>query len=764
MTIHQLPHLKKNRITRAMALVGAVIFISAQAPNYLMAQEVTQEAGQKEVLLEKIVVTARKREESIQEVPISISAFGEGELEARGTSELTDLTDSVPNFTFNGGGNTLSAIGIRGIVAATRNIGFESGIGVYIDQVYAGRPSAFNQNLDDISQVEVLRGPQGTLFGRNTIGGAVNITTKTPGEDLEGKFKLTAGNYNRLNASAFISGPLIEDTLFAKASLYTVTRDGFVDNAFDDTKLSDEDRQGYRFSIRYTPTENLDITFSADDMEERTNRAFSQWQDTDVTSPVYGLYNFALAGSPATALEPNQTSQDFEPAENRDLSGQSLKVIYEFDSGAQFVSITSKRDTDFLLIADDDASPVFLSHTTFNDTSEIFTQELRFESASNDKYDYLAGLYYQDSDASANRSTLIGTPPPLVGSTNGAGFLVGLDGCLCSQSTVESESFAIFASGNYRFTDELTLALGLRYTEEDKSLVFNQTNTTFTAHPDVSAVPSIEDSGMSGNISLSYSANDMTYYASIGKGFKSGGFNPDIVPNDDISFDKETVISYELGVKSTLLDHRLRINAAVFFTDYSDQQVQRLGSSPTGGTGFQISNADSEITGAELEVTALASENLELSLSVGLMDTEYTDFDDCSTTPDNATDENGQFIQIDCKGNKLSYVPDTSYNIAAIYTVPMDFADLIARVEYSYKDDTFSEPGNFERTLVPNSDSINFRLSLLGNDVAWEVSAWGKNIGDNEDELFSWYIPAFQSSYSSFSIGAEYGIDLIYNF
>ena len=753
------PHAEKHRTGKAVTLVTVALLLSMQTPGTALAEE-GKEAG----LLEEIVVTARKREESLQDVPIAITAVTESGLTEKGVAEIIDLTQTVANFTFNGNGSALSAIGIRGIVAATRNIGFESGIGVYIDQVYVGRPSAFNQNLDDIQQVEVLRGPQGTLFGRNTIGGAVNITTKTPGNELEGKVKITGGNLNRFNASGFVSGPIVEDKVYGKVSLYSIRRDGFIDNAYDNSKLSDEDRKGYRASLRFTPTENLAITLSADDMEESTNRMFTQYTATDATSPLFGLYNLVLAGDPSTALAPNRTSQNFRPAENRDLSGQSLRAVWDFESGARLVSITSQRDTDFLLIADDDASPLFLSHTSFADDSELFTQELRWESAANETYDYLFGLYYQDSDASANRSTRIGTPLPLVGITNGAGFVVGAEGCICSRSSVVSESFAVFASGNYRFSEQWSMALGLRYTEEEKSLVFDQTNTAFTMHPNINTRPGIDDSGISGNLSLSYAMENITYFASIGRGFKSGGFNPDIVPNDQISFDEESVWSYELGVKSIVAGGRVRLNASAFFTDYQDQQVQRLGSSPIGGTGFQISNADSEITGAELEITALPAENLELGLSLGLMDTEYTGFDKCSTTEDNATDAMGALIQLDCAGNKLSYVPDISYSFSAKYTLPLGFADLIARAEYNYKDEVHSEPGNFDRTFVDGYDRINLRLSLIGESGAWEVSAWGKNIGDDENEQFSWYIPSFQTVYSSYSIGIEYGVDLIFNF
>ncbi len=749
-----------KRILGVSLYSAATLAIGICLPFYAHAQE-----GAKRYQLEEIVVTARKREESLQDVPSSITAITESQLDERGNVELVDLARSVPNLTFNGNGSTLSAIGIRGIVAATRNIGFESGIGVYVDQVYVGRPAGFNQNLDDIQQVEVLRGPQGTLFGRNTIGGAINITTKTPGDEIEGKIKLTAGDFSRFNASGYISGPIAKDKVYGKLSVYSITRDGFVDNIVDGSTLSDEDRQGYRASLRFTPTDNLEIAISADDMEERTNRMFTQFTSFDVTSPLAGLYLGPLGGNPALAATPNLTGQDFTPVEDRDVSGQSLRATLELESGANLVSISSIRETDFLLLADDDTTPIFLSHTTFDDRSELFTQELRWESPVGDTFDYLFGFYYQDSDASASRSTLITTPPGLPFTVNGAGFTFGPVGCICSESSVESESWAVFGSLNYRFTERVSLAVGLRFTDEDKSLNFNQENTAFTGHPNINTQPSISDSGLSGNVSLSYATDNVTYYGSIGRGFKSGGFNPDIVPNSDITFSEELVWTYELGLKSILADGAVRINGAVFFTDYQDQQVQRLGSSPIGGTGFQISNADSEITGAEVELSALPTENLELGLGIGLLDHEYTSFADCSTTADNAIDPvTGQLVQLDCTGNKLSYVPDVSYSASVKYVVPLGFADLVSRVEFSYKDEVFSEPGNFDRTFVPDQDNIDLRIGLVAEDGSWELSAWGKNLGDNEDEQFSWYIPAFQTSYSSYSIGRQYGVDFIYGF
>lgn len=768
-----------DRTFKRSLLSGVASFASGAVASLAMAggavgQEEASSASSNRI--DTIVITARKRSESLQEVPIAVTAVTEAQLDRTGSTEIVDLANSVPNFTFNGSGNTLAATGIRGIVAATRNIGFESGMGVYIDEVYVGRPSAFNQNLDDVQQVEVLRGPQGTLYGRNTIAGAINITTKEPTNELEGRLKATVGDRERFNVSGFVSGPIIEDVLRAKLSLYSVQREGYVENAFDDSLLNDEDRQGYRASLYFTPTENLEFVLSADDMRERTNRTFTVFRQTDVTSPLAGLYNVVLADDPCCQGVPNLTSQDGDPREDRDLSGQSLRATYELDSGYSIISISSFRQTDFEIVADDDATPLPTSLSTFADESDLFTQELRIESPADRRFSYVAGLYYQDTESSASRQTAIATPAPFSGIpnfTNGAGFpitdadgnIIEPIGAISSSASVEAESYAVFGSLDFDLTDQLTTTFGLRYTSEEKSLDFVQTNTSFTGQPNVVATPSIDDEGVSGNLSLAYQLNDqVNVYGSFARGFKSGGFNPDIVPNDDIAFGEETVDTFEIGVKSQLLDNRLRLNSAVFFSDYKDQQVQRLGTSPVGGTGFQITNADSEILGFELEATAILFENLQIGGSLGLLDHEYTEFADCSATEDNQLDENGQFILLDCTGNELSYVPDVTYSINGEYTIPANIGDFFVRAEYNFKGEHFSEPGNFERTAIPDADITNVRIGFSDRGGRFELAAFGRNVADNENLQFSWYIPAFQTSYQSFGIGSEYGVDLIVNF
>ena len=728
--------------------------------------------------IDEIVVTARKRVENAQQVPIAITAVTEAQLDKIGSTDVVDLTNSVPNFAHNGSGNVLSAVGIRGIVAATRNIGFESGMGVYVDEIYVGRPSAFNQNLDDVQQVEVLRGPQGTLFGRNTVAGALNITTKKPTNELDGKVKVTLGDRGRVNLSGFVSGPIVKDTVYAKVSAYSVKRNGYVENEFDGVKLNNEDRKGYRASLMFTPNDNLEIVLSADNLTEETNRAFTVFRQSDSTSPLFGLYNglFANNACCSSTRGPNVTNQNAGPVENRDLSGQSLRAAYELESGHSLISLTSRRDTDFFLIADDDTTPLTLSHSTFGDQSELFTQEFRVESPATDLLDYVVGVYYQNTDSSSSRMTEITTPGAFNGVpnvTNGAGRaitdaagnIVTAVGAITSAASVDAESYAVFGSMNYQLSDPLKLTVGLRYTSEEKSLDFMQMNTSFTGAPDVTAMPEIEDSGLSGNVSLAYAVNeDVNIYVSAARGFKSGGFNPDIVPNDDISFGEEVVNTFEAGLKSSFMDNKVRLNAAAFFTDYKDQQVQRLGTSPTGGTGFQITNADSEILGAEFELTVNPIENLILNASLGLLDHEYTDFDDCSATEDNQQSSPGQFVLINCDGNKLSYVPDVTYAVSAEYSVPFTYGELYGRIAHNFKDSQFSEPGNFARTAVPDSKRTDLRVGFRDKNDRFELAAWGKNIGDREDLQFSWYIPAFQTSYQSYGIGSEYGVDFIVNF
>src|SRR3569833_1276087 len=375
--------------------LGLSILLSCGAllPDPARAQESEQGNG-----LEEVVVTARKRAENAQDVPIAITTLSDSKLKALGANNMGELVEHVPNFDWDPVGiNALSSWGLRGIVDQSRNAGQESGLGIYVDGVFVGRPVGFNASLADIEQVEVLRGPQGSLYGRNTIAGAVNITTKRPTNELGVNVDLNFGNYSRKDAAVGISGPLIPGVLTGKISAFEQRNDGYVHNVADGRDLLNENRQGGRFALFFTPTENLEISLAGDIMHQDHRTAFGLSME-----PVLNLAipNWYLPDRFTT----NQNDANFEKI---DVGGGSLTINWTLPSGLLFTSITADRINKFNLDNDDAAGPITLPPSHFIDKSAMFSQELRLTSKQSETYDYVVGLFYLDEDVRANRHTAV---------------------------------------------------------------------------------------------------------------------------------------------------------------------------------------------------------------------------------------------------------------------------------------------------------------------------------------------------------------------
>lgn len=749
--------------SRAPLLALGPLIVAAGYPAVCAAADPLLES--KNFIFDEVVVTARKIEENLMDVPIAISAVTEKELTARGVNEVADLTKSVPNFTGVASSSSIGGMGMRGIVSVTRNVGFESGMGVYVDQVYVGRPAAFNQNLADIAQVEVLRGPQGTLFGRNTIAGAINITTKKPSDEVEGRVKATAANFETYNLSASVMGPLMENSLYGKINVYSHNRNqGYVDNlAADKGDLGEDRTRGFRAGLRWEARDDLEISLDVDSM--KGEGASTVFNITEVGSNAPGPF----AVLPDYAGEANVTAQNEETLEERDVSGSALRLVWDINDELTLTSVTAYREVNLDLAADNDSRDLPLSSSTFLDDSSQFTQEVRLQGDIADGWDYMLGLYYLKQEASAIRATTVATPPftrvmaPLypgflVGEINNAGNAVQPFGVLSSDAKVDSEAYALFASSNYDLTDALTLNVGLRYTLEEKTMDFFQDNTSSTLHPQVFSTPEIDDEAWSGNLSLTYALDNMTLYGSASRGFKSGGFNPDIIPSsDEIQFGSEKVWSYEVGVKSDMADGRVRMNAALFFTDYEDLQVQRLAVTPVG-PGFAITNADkAEIWGVEAEIQVRPIEGLDLSAGIGYIEPEYKKFPNCASGA-------GGMNPVDCDGKQLNYAAKMTGSASAQYGFSVgDAGAMYLRADWSYRDESFSEPTNVVRSRVESYDVIDVRLGFRSNDERWELALWGKNLADDEYELAILTVPSFDNTFSAYNIGRTYGVDFIYN-
>lgn len=667
-----------------------------------------QEAGDGEAI-EEIVVTARHRAENIQAVPISMSAVGGRALEEARINTLQGLEHSVPNLVFGETGSSGEThIGIRGIGDFSRNIGFDTRVGVYIDGVFAGQSLAVDQGLVDIAQVEVLRGPQGTLFGKNSSSGAINIISNRPviGE-TDAEIRLGAGNLDTATGQVVLNLPL-GDSMAARVAFLTQQQDGYIDNLFNGHKLMSSDHSIGRVQLRYEPSDNLDVNFSFDFRTQDNDLLFLE-PDASFENSV---------GNPAAAPV-LVVDQDADLIDDNSGSGAGLSIDYTLDNGHVLTSITGFRTVDRKVGSDEDATRVFtLDARYFEDDFDHFTQEFRLASPGDGQFRYVLGAFYFDQQAKTDRVVALG--PGFGGPPEGVDAAI-------QDSAVDTTNYAVFVNGNYDLSDRWTISGGLRYTNEEKDASINQ-----FVFPGFGLAELIEESFnrdedyVTATLNLQYQATDdvLTYFT-YSNGYKAGGFNVDLVPTiDDLRFEEETVDSFEVGVKSDLFDRKLRLNVTAFRAEYDDYQVFQFRFDPfSGTTALLISNAASVTTqGLEIEGIARISDAFELSYGIGFTDAEFDDF------PGGAVDPNtGDPLNV--AGNTLPRAPDVTANLSARYQFVVGSAGGIASVGYTYRGEQYFNPDNRENSRQGAYGLLNASLDLDINEN-WSIGIWGQNLTD----------------------------------
>ena len=674
-------------------------------------------------VLEEVVVTAQKRAQSIQDVPIAITAFGTSDLERLNARDMSDLQFSTPNLTVSYNSKAIPRIGMRGISDYSRNPGYDNRVSVYVDGIYSGRSSASNQSTLDIERVEVLRGPQGTLFGKNTVAGAISLTTKKPSEELGGFLELDAGNYDYTSVTGMVNAPLIEDTLFAKLMVNDKQRDGYRTNLFNGDELNGLDEQAARLQLRWLMDQG-EVNFSVDTSKD----------DTD-----------SLA---AIAVNDPFAPGEFEVSLNDDVVqeinnwGAGLTVDYTLSNEFELTSITGYRDVDFLSTIDEDFShfPVASSRTT--EESEHFSQEFRLASPVNETFDYVVGLFYFDQ---TNVSTSAAKGDVLFPNPNTS---------VTVPATVDVTSMAAFVHGNYRFNEYWSLTGGLRYTYEEKELEYAITDTTglFT---NGSLDDDRDADDFSPKVGVNYFMNDdVMFYANYAKSFKSGGWNVDFISTfDQISFDDEQVEAYELGMKSTLADGRVRLNVALYSSNYTDFQVFQFVPLANGGTTLTITNAG-EVTaqGFEADANWAVSEHFTLWATYGYTDSSFDKFKD------------GGGPGIDYDGNDTVDAPAQTYSLGLEFRYPVgDLGEMVASSDYAYRDEFYSNPNNLDVNKVGAYDLVNARIGIESSDARWSLFLWGKNLAD-ADDLNEQSVSFLGIQRGSYIMPRTYGATFAYNF
>lgn len=678
------------------------------------------------VLLGEVVVTAQKRAQSIEDVPISMTVIDRKALDNTRAATLSDMQQLVPNFSVEPQIGTINVITVRGVGGGGRNIGFDTRVGVYVDGVYMGQAQALCQSLFDIEQVEVLRGPQGHLFGRNTVAGAVNITTRAPSEKPENAFRAVAGNHGTREGYATASGPISED-LLGKFSVGYETRDGFTTNLFNNQKLDNLKRASMRGQLVIQATDRLEVNLSADYAGIKQNRVLGE--------ATTGMFDAPLPGG----LYPDHTvNYNTTPNADNTLSGASLTMNYDMAVGNTLTAITGYRHTRQHLQNDTDWSPSDVFRVNFTDDFKQLSQEIRIASPIKGPLRYVAGVYLMHETADSHRLAITGPATatlvthPLAG-TRPFGVLFGLNpgNTIPVSGTVKTNSSALFGSLDYDLTDRLTLNLGARYTYERKSLLYNingAASGAFLMGTAVNYTDGRSDSMLTPTVGATYAlSKSLNVYGKYSTGFKSGGWNLDWLTTTQIAskfdFNKETVNSYELGLKGSAPDHRLSYDLALFHSRFKDFQVFQFANLGGGTTELQLKNAaKAETTGAEASLRALVTDRLTLGGNVGVMSAKFNSF------PGGLTGGG------DAAGKRLPDAPDMTAAMMANYSMPAP--SLGGKVDFygevSHRNKSYSGVDNHPVTdNLSSRNIVNARVSFATSRDRFRMSLWARNLFDD---------------------------------
>ena len=676
------------------------------------------------LVLEPVIVSVQKRNESSKDVPIGMTVLDESALDNTHAGTLDEMQALVPNFSISkfNGDNTIS---IRGIGGGGRNIGFDPRVGVYLDGVYMGQSQALLMPLLEIERIEVLRGPQGYLFGRNTDAGAVNITSKAPSGKFEGYFQSTYASYQTYKNQGSVSGSISESAQ-AKLSMGYETRDGFSKNLYNNETQDGINRFVSRAQLSMQPNDRLNIDVYADYAKINQNSLIEE-----TTTAMFGV---PYASGPL----PNYTinSDGNHQLTNR-LSGINLNAQYSLANDNMITSISGYRNTHQARLADDDFTTADLLDLYFRDDFKQISQEVRIASPSDNALRYVAGVYLMHEKAESYRSATLGKDASALVNFPGIAAPIVFDtlfgltpGALVPVAgSINTRSYAAFGSVDYDVAPFATLNLGARYTHENKDLEY-QLDGTQSGALAIASVNNYQDSfsdhHLSPMVGMTFKLNQQhNLYLKYASGFKSGGWNVDFLTNSQIAngfrFNKETVDSYEIGLKGNSANKRMQYDVALFLSRYNDYQVFQL-VKVGAGNELQLHNAaQAESKGLEGHVTALIADGLKMGASLGLLDATYSSFPDALK------------LSEDAAGRPLSEAPKVTAALTMQYTfsAPSLAGSITLYGEDSYRSKSYSgldsDPSTFE---VPSHHLINARAAYLNDNKHLELSLYATNLFD----------------------------------
>jgi iron complex outermembrane receptor protein len=676
--------------------------------------------------LEEIVVTAQKREQNFNDVGITVNVVGGSDLAALGIVQLNELATQMPNVQIkNVVANSVPNITIRGVGLNDYAANNNPAAGIYVDDVYLVSPAMLSFGLFDLERVEVLKGPQGTLFGRNTTAGAVNFISRKPGDTTSGYLSLDYGNYERAMVEGAIGGPLTE-TLSGRVAVQTIQQgSGWQTNRLNGEKVGEVDRTSGRGQLAWSPTDSVDVLLSIHAGTDKSDVDLVKIDNPFTTEDDGDSDVFRSGASIPTHMD-------------LDSKGAMLSIDWSLNDTLTLTSVTGYEDFKRLHVEDRDGTSLQQLDGYFKNDIEQSSQELRLTYQA-DNLVLIGGAFYgEDSVDTRDRFD-----------AEDLLALLGLAGVqsLGNEYSQDTTSTALFLHSEWQFLPDWKLTAGARYTDDEKD--FDNAFTYLIAggvevqlFPPLAEKYDVQD--VSGKLGIDYSGfEDTLLYASVSRGFKSGGFQGQLTfdPTALQPFDDETLIAYEVGIKKSMFDRTLQLNASAFFYDYSDMQFYGgLFDSPVGVL-FGITNVgDAEVKGAELELWWKPTERLDLRAGLGLLDTEITK----SVVDGVAT------------GSELPNSPELTFNALARYQWPVgDALRGEVLVSTNYMDDVaFDIVRNPPQAIEDGYWLGDASIGLGASNDRWQVTAWVKNLADKRYRT--------QVLFSSVGFGESWGAPRTY--
>lgn len=729
---------------RALATLGTVSLVALSAH--------AQDAGPTDAgvdgdgFLERVVVTAQRKSENLQSAAVAVTAFTGQAIERLGIKDVQDLSLQTPSLNIKAAFGAVNPnIFIRGVGINDFNANVSGAVGVYVDDVYLGSPAGQLFQFFDAERVEVLKGPQGTLYGRNTTGGAVNFISRKPTGEANGHASIDYGRFNEVRVEGAVGFPIAEKISARVAGVFN-RRDGITFNRFTGENGNDVENWAGRVLLLVEPTDDFEVLFNVHAGGNGSDSLL--WQHRGLIDFGDGVGRDAL-GYADLDDDPWAGDYNFVGEEDLDLFGASATINWSRGT-VTVTSITAYESVERATVEDTDGSPNSLLQALYDADSEQFSQELRVSYRGNSPIEAIAGAYYLSEDLEFDGSfdTFRDVRPAIEAAAAGLGLGMDFPGGFNPLGSPdlaamlgdpifavptffarygydqEIENWALFGQADYNVTEAFTATLGLRYTEEKRKFDYvSAFDEGIFAIPLVDVDNEAKFSKLSGRVALDYQFNEAVFgYASVSRGFKSGGFNGGLLfmPIEAEPFDEETLTAYEIGFKTEWGQGRARTNITAFYYDYSDLQVFTIVNN--GGIPQQVlSNAaDATVFGLELETEARPVPELYLRFGLTVLDSELKNF---VTEP--------ALGGVDFSGNRLPFAPKANFTGAAFYEIPVTNGSLV-RIggDFSYQSKIFTETSNLERLAIDGTFLLNAQISFLTSDERWEFSVWGRNLTD----------------------------------